>query len=59
MRAGKGSFFFGKLNLALKKISAGRRPVRAMRPMLLARRLFPETENTIITEEVKKFPDGK
>jgi len=27
--------------------------------MLLARRLFPETENTIITEEVKKFPDGK
>jgi len=27
--------------------------------ILLARRLFPETENTIITEEVKKFPDGK
>jgi hypothetical protein len=26
---------------------------------LLARRLFPETENTIMTEEVKKFPDGK
>jgi len=27
--------------------------------LVLARRLFPETENTIITEEVKKFPDGK
>jgi hypothetical protein len=26
---------------------------------VLARRLFPETENTIMTEEVKKFPDGK
>jgi hypothetical protein len=26
---------------------------------LFARRLFPETENTIITEEVKKFPNGK
>jgi hypothetical protein len=31
MRAGKGSFLGGKLNLALKKISAGRRRVRAMR----------------------------
>jgi hypothetical protein len=28
-----GSFFSGGLNFALKKISAGRRPVRAMRPM--------------------------
>jgi hypothetical protein len=27
--------------------------------LMLARRLFPETENTIITEEVKKLPDGK
>ena len=33
MRAGKGGFVFGKLKLALKKISAGRRPVRAIRPM--------------------------
>jgi hypothetical protein len=30
MRAGKGSFLGGKLKLALKKISAGRRPVRAI-----------------------------
>jgi hypothetical protein len=27
---GKGSFFLGRLNLALKKISAGLRPVRAI-----------------------------
>ena len=33
MRAGKGNFFFGRLKEALKKISAGRRPVRAMRAM--------------------------
>jgi hypothetical protein len=29
MRAGKGSFFFGRLKEALKKISAGRHPVLA------------------------------
>ena len=29
MRAGKGSFFFGRLNFALKKISAGRRPIKS------------------------------
>jgi len=28
-------------------------------PCVFARRLFPETENTLITEEVKKLPDGK
>jgi hypothetical protein len=27
--------------------------------LLFARRLFPETEDTIITEEVKKFPARK
>jgi hypothetical protein len=30
IRAGKGSFFSGKENRALKKISAGRRPVSAI-----------------------------
>ena len=34
---GKGEFLFGRLNLALKKISAGLRPVRAMRPMPFSR----------------------
>ena len=27
--------------------------------MLFARRLFPETENTIIPEQVRKFPTEK
>ena len=34
MRVGKGSFLGGTLKEALKKISAGRRPVRAMRAMM-------------------------
>jgi hypothetical protein len=33
---GEGEFL-GKLKLALKKISAGRHPVRAMRPMPFSR----------------------
>ena len=34
---GEGSFLGGKLKLALKKISAGRRPVSAIRPMPFSR----------------------
>jgi hypothetical protein len=33
IRAGKGCFFSGTENFALKKISAGRRPVSAMSAM--------------------------
>jgi hypothetical protein len=34
---GKGSFLGGRLKETLKKISAGRRPVRAIRPMPFSR----------------------
>jgi hypothetical protein len=34
---GEGKFLFWRLNLALKKISVCRRPVRAMRPMPFSR----------------------
>jgi hypothetical protein len=41
---GEGEFLFGRLNEALKKISAGLRPVRAMRPMIGGMALPKEQE---------------